>query len=516
MFLFWSIAALAAATVFFRVLRATRKAKLDLPYVQFDGDNSDARYKEDSLSLLTRGYKEYISKDRAFAIRDPTEVEQPMAVLPVKYLDEVKWLPEQKMSFWTHIDKLSALSQIGGPRLNEEVSIAARHGLNVALAHLIEPLEKACLAAYAKELPPCADWTSIHPCPLIVKIFASISALIMVGPELGAPDSDWQALSTAYLQVAMTGPREVRDYYPPWLYRLAPYTNKNIREMWRLRARGAALLAPLLEERRAASEEAAVHAEKGGKVREGKRKYEDAVQWLYDAHKTTGRPLTPDQLVQEVLVIMVASLHSTSAVGLSVLFDMLDHPEAVEDIRGEIVRVRKANPMWTRPALAELKLLDSFMRESARIHGLTQYTAVQRVAMVPWTFKDGLTIPTGTTLVFPGYHHGTDPSVHPDPEKFDFKRHLRKREEKDENAHKFHFASAGSEDIISWGAGEHACPGRFFAQEGLKLMFIHLLTHYDFKYAESTKEMPRFVARNLFLSPNPMLPIMIRERKVDG
>lgn len=31
-----------------------------------------------------------------------------MVVLPVKYLDEVKWLPEQRMSFWRHIDRVRA------------------------------------------------------------------------------------------------------------------------------------------------------------------------------------------------------------------------------------------------------------------------------------------------------------------------------------------------------------------------------------------------------------------------
>lgn len=114
-------------------------------------------------------------------------------------------------------------------------------------------------------------------------------------------------------------------------------------------------------------------------------------------------------------------------------------------------------------------------------------------------------------MAFPSYHHGFDPVIHPNPDTFDAYRHLRKRKETD--THKFHFASV-SEDMLNWGAGRHACPGRFFAQETLKLLLIHLLTHYEFKYTADSKETPRFLSNNLFCVPNPALPILFKEREV--
>lgn len=130
---------------------------------------------------------------------------------------------------------------------------------------------------------------------------------------------------------------------------------------------------------------------------------------------------------------------------------------------------------------------------------------------MPFKFKDGLEIPSGFTMAFPSYQHNFDPAVHPDPNTFDAHRHLRKRE--DSNPHKFHFASV-SEDMLVWGAGRHACPGRFFAQETLKLLIIHLLTHYEFKHQAGTELMPRYLPSNMFLVPNPALPILFKERKV--
>jgi hypothetical protein len=39
-------------------------------------------------------------------MRDPNDPERPMVVLPVKYIEEVKWIPENRVSFWKHIDKV--------------------------------------------------------------------------------------------------------------------------------------------------------------------------------------------------------------------------------------------------------------------------------------------------------------------------------------------------------------------------------------------------------------------------
>lgn len=212
-------------------------------------------------------------------------------------------------------------------------------------------------------------WTSIQPYQLILRVFASMSACVVVGPELGGLDSEWQTLSMNYVAAALSAPGQVKQTYPPWLYWLSQYIHPGIRSMWRYRRRAGELLAPILEARRAAVER---ESREGKRKTGGPREYEDCVQWLLDAHSSYGKTLTPDQLVQDLFVIMTASIHSTSAAGLGILFDLIDHPEAIEEIRQEIIRVQAAHPVWTRQALGELRVLDSFMRESSRMHALTQ------------------------------------------------------------------------------------------------------------------------------------------------
>ncbi|KAI3316491.1 cytochrome P450 [Xylariaceae sp. AK1471] len=417
-----------------RVYASTKRNRLSLSCQEDTGGNSNA------APHLSR----YTKQGPPFAMQNPNHVPDPMVVLPVKYLDEVKWLPEKRMSMWRHIDRQSILTQVGGPGITGElISISVR---------LIEPLQEACIASYAKEMPTCADWTSALPHPLMIKIFASMSTCVMVGPKLGGLDSEWQSSSMGYLAAALSAPTQVRMRYLRWLYWLSRYANAGVKTMWKHR----------------------------GRIKQGRRKYEDGVQWLYDAHTAGGKIL---------FVMMVASIHSTSGAGLCIVFDMLDYPDALAEIKKEIDRVRATNPgNWTWKTLGELRFLDSFMRDSSRVPALTQYTAVHRIPAAPFTFKYGLEIPARTTLQLPSYHRNFDVSMHENPQVSDATRHLRKREANG-NTHRFYFAST------------------------LKLMIIHLLTHYEFKHIRDKKDVPRFISNNMFVVPNPGLPSLIGEKK---
>lgn len=175
----------------------------------------------------------------------------------------------------------------------------------------------------------------------------------------------------SYVKAVLGGAAIVKAKYPRWFYWLSHYTNDRVRRMRILQARAIEILTPVLQNRIDATEELKATKAENHK---GARKYEDCVQWLLDAHTTHGKTLTPIQLVRDLFVIMTASIHSTSATGLGILFDMLDHPEILSDITREISQVQSKLEagVWTRKALGDLKILDSFMRESARVHSLTQ------------------------------------------------------------------------------------------------------------------------------------------------
>lgn len=214
--------------------------------------------------------------------------------------------------------------------------------------------------------PAAPDWTSLAPYPIIMKLFARISARVMVGPELCG--DEWQRISLEYITAVLQAQMAVRMRYHPRFYWVAKYINPEIKELARMRREAAKFVQPVLRAR--------YDAMSDRQSTEGTERPEDAIQWLLDEHAARGKKLTADELVQNVFITMVASIHSTAMLSLSVLFDLLDHPETLQEIREEIVRVKnehmQSTGAWTRRALGELRTLDSFMRETLRVHSFTE------------------------------------------------------------------------------------------------------------------------------------------------
>jgi cytochrome P450 monooxygenase-2 len=101
------------------------------------------------------------------------------------------------------------------------------------------------------------------------------------------------------------------------------------------------------------------------------------------------------------------------------------------------------------------------------------------------------------------------PEVHSHPEKFDIYRFLRMREEPG-LANKAQLVSTSPEHL-AFGHGMHACPGRFFAANEIKLALCHLLLKYDWKLAPGTSVKP--MCRGLMMSVNPESKLLFRRRK---
>lgn len=170
---------------------------------------------------------------------------------------------------------------------------------------------------------------------------------------------------------------------------------------------------------------------------------------------------------------------------------------------------------------------------------------VQRlVTSKPYTFKDGLTLPVGTTISFASNEYNLDSDlVHgaSDASVLDSTRHILPgpmnpqliEEQPDHKAKlKVHFAS--TENTIVWGSGTHACPGRFLAQDAIKIMLVFLLTRYQFKFppkeepenastttttarrGEDGKQRPADMPMNFNIVPNVMAPVLIKINEGSG
>ncbi|OTA55305.1 cytochrome P450 [Hypoxylon sp. EC38] len=306
-----------------------------------------------------------------------------------------------------------------------------------------------------------------------------MSARVMVGPELCEA---WPAISMRYITyvlAAQAAIRKKRATRPPSSYALYLRLGRP----------------PTLP------------------VARGQKKHDDFIQWIMDSYRANGKSVTADEVVQNIFIVMFASMHGTSFIALQSLFSLLGTPGALTEIREEIERVAKSelkdSAVWTRHALGELRTMDSLMKETLRMKPFQEAT-VQRFAMTSYTFKDGLHVPAGTVVSFPNLRYNTDPTrpMTPEAGTFDGKRWLRRRAGFDTS--KFQFAST-AEDAFDWGAGLHACPGRFMAEITIKLILICLVTKYDMKLPDGGLDRPAESRRFMDLTPDTSTPVMARD-----
>ncbi|KAK8081081.1 Cytochrome P450 [Apiospora hydei] len=490
----FSLIAVIGGWYLLRWMRTISTRSSPMPHVEFDGDKSRLRYARESEKLIARGYRDYLKKGQPFSMRNVVNHRRPLVVLPRKYLDEVRNAPQHEMSFPRFMENLSILRDVGGPLITDELCHATRVDLNRALPHLLKQMHEDCLAGCRELIPECSNWTSMMLYPLLLQIFNRIGQRVLVGPELGR-NEDWLDLTQNYTTSLLQGTNSVRAKYAPALRWMAKYLERDVKVVYKQRQRGAALLGPVLKARLAARTEKLADS------------HDDAIEWLIDEYRRTGRKVKAEEIAQDQLGLTMAAIHNTAATVLSTLYDLVDHPASLDDIRREARQAMDQHGGINRAALQSLHHLDSFMTESLRMHAMPEVT-VQRLALVPKTFHDGFRIAAGTQVMFANRQLNHDADVYPDPERFDALRFYDDPEELNNKQH--HFASV-SDESINFGGGFHACPGRFFAQDVIKLLLASLLVRYEFKYPEKGQKRPADMADNLVVYPNVTVPLLIKE-----
>lgn len=103
--------------------------------------------------------------------------------------------------------------------------------------------------------------------------------------------------------------------------------------------------------------------------------------------------------------------------------------------------------------------------------------------------------------------------MYPSPLEFDAFRFSRPRETGAE-AHSLEQKNTAvittSDDFLGFGHGRHACPGRFFASQELKLMLAYLVMNYD---VEPLGERPQNSVMNGMSLPSPTAVLGIKKRQ---
>lgn len=95
-------------------------------------------------------------------------------------------------------------------------------------------------------------------------------------------------------------------------------------------------------------------------------KFENLLQLMDD--EATGNDARPDKLAGRTLVLTLASSHTTSMAACQALFQLCEHPEYILELREEVRNVVEEDKGWRKTTLTKLRKLDSFIKESQRVH----------------------------------------------------------------------------------------------------------------------------------------------------
>lgn len=123
---------------------------------------------------------------------------------------------------------------------------------------------------------------------------------------------------------------------------------------------------------------------------------------------------------------------------------------------------------------------------------LTKLASFHRKVLKTVTLSSGQVLPAGSTIEVSAVGVNLDDEIFPDSEKFDAFRYYRAREEgtKEKGARSAETVATNqfvsvNPNHLSFGYGRHACPGRFFAANEIKMILSNALLRYDLKNMDS-------------------------------
>ncbi|GKT84161.1 ent-kaurene oxidase [Colletotrichum tofieldiae] len=391
---------------------------------------------------------------------------------------ELKKLPDDVLSFdaalyesthseYTLMDtNTPTLPRIVRGMLNPALGLAVR--LNPLISQEV-------MDAMTRELPQSGEWEEVDINAKMSRIIAIVSGRIFVGPEL-CRSEEYIDMAINYTIEVMTAVYVI-GLVPTWLRPLlAPYLPQ-IKQLTKRLKNADEILLPVVNARR-----------------EADNKPDDLMQWIIDAETKAGSDVR--DIARTQLSITMAAIHTTTLTTVNIFYTLAARPDLVPELQEEIREaVAGDNGEFGSAALQNMKKLDSLFKETARFYPMSA-VAFQRKALKPFVLSNGQVIPAGVIVEVPAGCIYADDEFFETPEVFDHLRYYKLRQSKGLHAAgtkaaevvaNSQFVSV-SESSLNFGYGRHACPGRFFAVNEMKMIMANILLHYEVKNPDGVTE----------------------------
>ncbi|KAI0870725.1 cytochrome P450 [Hypoxylon argillaceum] len=413
---------------------------------------------------IKEGYLNY--KGQYFTLK---EAHGETVILPTQFMDELKALPDNMLNLDDEIDErflseysLFTTTSVGG-RIST-VTNSVKNELTKTLGNLMGDIHEEVMYSFQELFPACDDWTELDIQSKLVRIVALVSGRIFVGLPMSRNQEYLDCIIEFTLNVFFAVP-EIRAY--PRLFRwTSRYLNAKVRAVHKSLATMRRLMAPII-------------ADTKRQLEKGHGPHNMCAWNLKNSNQKERDSLNIQAQMQ--LATSMAAIHTTSMTVTNAIFDLAARPEYLQPLRDELrdVRATESSPYLTKTSMPKLRKLDSFLKESHRLSPISLLN-MRRKIIQPITLHDGTVLQPGMHIAFPLHQVSNDKDLWENPSQFDGFR-FQKLRDLPGNESKFQFTTTGTNNL-DFGYGTHACPGRFFAANEIKMILIYLIDNFDFKF----------------------------------
>jgi hypothetical protein len=191
-------------------------------------------------------------------------------------------------------------------------------------------------------------------------LFTGLSSRVFLGLEL-CRNQEWLDITKNYTVSSFEAISELRSYHA--LVRpIMQWFSPKCTQARKYYHQAQTLIQPVVEKRTAQMED-------------GSSKTADAIGWMVECAR--GRKI---DYAAAQLSFSLAAIHLSSEMMTMCLLQLCDMPELIQPLREECRSVLRADG-WSKQALLDMKLLDSFMRECQRTRDLlaSNETSTKRI-----------------------------------------------------------------------------------------------------------------------------------------
>ncbi|KAK5063689.1 hypothetical protein LTR69_004395 [Exophiala sideris] len=498
---------LATAIAIYNRLR-TNPALPDLPWLNTREGEWFTRLRARFRSTLNykqtvhQAYEQYSAKDQSCIIPDISGAE---IVLPVS---SIQWLINQPDSVLSSEESHKLLLQteytfvhpfvVGNPLHHETIRNELTRQLSAVTADIVDELSVALDEIWGINT---AEWKEVCVFDTAMDMIARISNRVFVGLPLcrdaallghGKGFATAMAVSAAVLKQS---PALLRPLLGP----IVTIPNRTHTKGY------ARIVRPEIERRQRLLNDTSVDKEK----RIGETEPNDFLQWTIRRARESGIPVENDAdiIAERILAVNFAAIHTSTFSITNAIFDLLASDPSltyVDQLRDEVsIVLTEDSGTWTKQGVAKLIKIDSALRESSRI-GSFLGLGLGRIVVTPegTTAPNGTFCPYGSKISVPTNGLHNDPLQYPDaliyqPLRFSTQRKSQSQGDGcgDQGAIAEDYVKQANLSFVStsptyhaFGHGRHACPGRFFAANELKLLLAHMLLKYEFEMLPSRPE----------------------------